>query len=507
MTFTKSFKYDIFISYSHLDNAAPEGKLGWIDDFHAELESGLVKKFGYNIIKIWRDKDLSGNTLFDNRIKEVINNSALFLALTSSNYLKSDYCRKELDWFYKQAEESRCGLSVNNECRLLNILLNNIPHTLWPEEFSGSGGFKIHDAPERSDDSGEPIDHSDPQFRKKLRKIIDAIETTLNKFPRTGIEDKAIKEKEEEFRIYIADVTDTLQSVRDRLVADLKTEDVEVLTDIPPPYENKAHEESVTDAINKARLSIHLLDELPGRRIMDLKTTTYPRRQVEIGLHSGTQQIIWVPKELEIKDIEENYANFLKSHENLVREEGKYEFMRESKTYITDLILQKIDQIRQEQESGDDTDSAPVLLDTHQKDQRFAWDLAAYLSKKDINVEVCKESKDPRTNLQNFVKYLKHANSLVIIFGNVTPSWVHQRLTRTIKEIYIQPQPTGLNKNTLENRWILLLPTSKITHEIDNLAKDFGIEFIDHRHSSEIDEKVVKTLLNCVKKGGGDESE
>lgn len=79
MAFTEGFEYDIFISYAHTDNFAPEGKKGWIDDFHEELEASLVRRFGYNKISIWRDKNLGGNTRFDNRIQEVINHSALFI--------------------------------------------------------------------------------------------------------------------------------------------------------------------------------------------------------------------------------------------------------------------------------------------------------------------------------------------------------------------------------------------------------------------------------------------
>jgi len=491
MAFTSSFKYDIFISYSHIDNHAPEGKTGWVDEFHAELESWLVRRFGHQKIKIWRDKELRGNTLFDNRIKEIIDNSVLFLTLYSSNYFDSDYCRKELDWFYRQAKASNYGLSVKDECRLFNILLKNIQYTSWPVELSGASSFPVHDALENSDDPGEPIDPRDRQFKKKLRKIIDAIETTLKAFPGSG-QDRAGAEKEDQFSIFIADVPDTLQTARDRLIADLKDKSVRILDEIPPPMGSVEHEKSATNAIKKARLSIHLLDELPGRKITDLKTTTYPCRQVEIGLHSDTQQLIWVPKHLQWENIEdEDYRAFLQSLENDAREGKTYEFIRDQKTYLPDLILEKIAQIQQKRR--DEADIASILLDTHQKDQRFAFKLADYLSSKGLEIEFNQESRDPLSSLHNFEEYLQHAVSLVIIFGQVAPAWILERLKKTIK--LISTQLIDLNKTTLENRWIYLLPSSKITGEIDNLAKEFRINFLDNTHTSKLDESVVEQLL------------
>ncbi|MCI0511860.1 toll/interleukin-1 receptor domain-containing protein, partial [candidate division KSB1 bacterium] len=100
MGYLPDFEYDIFISYTHLDNHAPEGEKGWVDQFHAWLVSGLLRRFGRDQVVVWRDNQLHGHTLFEERIPEVIKSSALFLALNSQHYLKSEYCQKEVQWFY-----------------------------------------------------------------------------------------------------------------------------------------------------------------------------------------------------------------------------------------------------------------------------------------------------------------------------------------------------------------------------------------------------------------------
>jgi hypothetical protein len=252
MAFTREFEYDIFISYSHDDNYQAGGKPGWVDEFHDELESKLVNLFGFGTVKIWRDKELDGNTVFDNRIEKVIEGSALFFALISPNYFKSKYCRKELDCFISQAKASKYGLKVGVEDkrRLFNIFLRNVGHLSWPEELSGTSGFPMHDALEKSDKLGAPIHRSDErQFRKKMGKIIEAIYTTLNAFPHRSQEEIAPEPVDEQFSIFIGDVADSLQNTRKLLIKDLKEKNVYFPKSVPPPMEATAHETAAAKTI------------------------------------------------------------------------------------------------------------------------------------------------------------------------------------------------------------------------------------------------------------------
>src|SRR5262245_41801885 len=106
MAYLSSFDYDIFISYAHVDNVVPRGARGWVERFQEELEIELSRRMGrVGAAKIWWDKDLDGSQIFNETIRQTITQSALFIALTSSGYLKSDYCMKELDWFCEKAEK------------------------------------------------------------------------------------------------------------------------------------------------------------------------------------------------------------------------------------------------------------------------------------------------------------------------------------------------------------------------------------------------------------------
>ena len=72
-------KYDIFISYGHLDDEDPAGDMkGWVDLLVERLPRLISSSLGY-LPKIWRDqRSLTGDALLRAAIEEGISNSLLF---------------------------------------------------------------------------------------------------------------------------------------------------------------------------------------------------------------------------------------------------------------------------------------------------------------------------------------------------------------------------------------------------------------------------------------------
>ncbi|MCP4043363.1 MAG: toll/interleukin-1 receptor domain-containing protein [Gammaproteobacteria bacterium] len=294
MAFVPGFEYDIFISYTHKDNVSMGSEPGWVKQFHDFLEKWLENRRGLSGLRVWRANELDGNTRFDVAIEDKLKKSALFFALHSRNYPKSDYCRKELDWFHQHNGDRPGGLMVGDRTRIFNILLNNLPHDQWQREFAGSIGFPMHDA-ESEDELGEFTSPQDPSFGRQLRKIVDAAEETLKEM--VSIEPPVDRQQApDEVRIFIADVADPQQSVRERIIAEIGSNAL-LLEECPPPLEYGGHERKLTQILERTDLSIHLLDQWPGRKITDRKETTYPQRQTELACVQQTPQIIWVPED------------------------------------------------------------------------------------------------------------------------------------------------------------------------------------------------------------------
>src|SRR5438045_2637450 len=100
MSYLPDFQYDVFLSYSHKDNDTPnEREDGLITKFYKQLNFYLsIYLEGTNTPSIWCDHELRKNVAFDDRIKNVIGRSAVFLAITSNRFFTSAYCcEKELN--------------------------------------------------------------------------------------------------------------------------------------------------------------------------------------------------------------------------------------------------------------------------------------------------------------------------------------------------------------------------------------------------------------------------
>ena len=89
-------KYDIFISYGHLDDEDPAGDVkGWVDLLVERLPRLIASTLGY-VPKVWRDqRSLTGDALLRAAIEEGISNSLLFVPIVSPRYVQSDWCLRE----------------------------------------------------------------------------------------------------------------------------------------------------------------------------------------------------------------------------------------------------------------------------------------------------------------------------------------------------------------------------------------------------------------------------
>jgi len=79
-------KYDIFISYTHVDNKQLSREHeGWISCFHNALQIRLTQLLGYKA-NIWRDKKLQGNDYFSDEIESTIMHVKIILSIISPGY-------------------------------------------------------------------------------------------------------------------------------------------------------------------------------------------------------------------------------------------------------------------------------------------------------------------------------------------------------------------------------------------------------------------------------------
>lgn len=495
MSFVPGFEYDIFISYAHNDNVQIGTSPGWVNEFHESLENWLGKRRGVAGLRIWRDTTLDGNTDFNLAIQNRLKSSALFFVLHSRNYAASAYCLNELRYFYEYSRSQPAGIVVHERLRILNILLNNIIHTDWPEElkvFGDASGFRMHDA-KSADEPGELTSFSATLFETQLRRVVDATEATLRDLAKSARVPSPVQEtpKAKAVRIFLAHVADALEPVRDRLIADVDGH-AQTLQEIPPPWESEPHRQRVADALAGVDLSLHLLDRWPGRKIVDDRRLTYPREQVDIALGNAVPKLIWVPDDLKSDDIEdEDQREFLKRLETGDRGTTNYEFLRCSRVALSEILLQRIGALGDHVPPTNPT----FLVDTHQKDQRYAYKLAALLAERGADVAFNRESVDPTESLSNFQRAVMEVRNLIVMFGRVGAPWLKRRIEVALKVVAEQFQSES--PANLEAIWICLLPESSGPAALQMPTGIIKLQLLDNTRSDAIDPAIVAQLLGA----------
>lgn len=434
MAFVPGFEYDIFISYAHVDNqTVSDVREGWIDQFHKHLQLRLSMEFGrMDMVHLWRDDKLERGQLFDKTIQDALDGSAVFVSLTSRGHLASEYCQNEVEWFHKKTLGEAEGPAIHDRSRLVNCLINDIHYTEWPAKLTGTSGYPLFD----QEEDGDPTDPHGKLFKRQIRNLSKYLFTILHEFRKHRLAGtgniKKHKKDTESADIFIAEVPDSLRSTKKRLLDELANKGYRVATGFPPPYDFSGHTSRVNNQLSKVVMSVHLLDQFAGREIDDKPEITYPQYQTELAKKTNINSFIWVPKQLNLSSVDdEGHRKFLEDLEQNERHEVQYEFIRGTSTELT---LQLVDELEKRKvEKPMEEPAKAILLDTHLKDQMYAWKLGEYFIGQNIQPFINPQKDDPNENLEILESRLAEVNMLMILFGHVKAEWVIQRLAAALK--------------------------------------------------------------------------
>jgi TIR domain len=167
------YKYDVYISYSPLDDRSPSNESGAVTAFRDALSILLSQRLG-RIASIWHDSRLSGQDVLDDTIREALQNTAVLVVLYSAGYASSEYCAKEREWF------ARRPLKIGDQSRVLTVRLTNIPYRSWPKELQGTRGFDFFSVDPANDPIGYPLRPKDSAFDRRVQEVAVGIEAVLD---------------------------------------------------------------------------------------------------------------------------------------------------------------------------------------------------------------------------------------------------------------------------------------------------------------------------------------
>jgi TIR domain len=458
----RSFDYDIFISYSHIDNQGAGHAAGWILKFYQNLDVLLRQLLGTNDIRIWWDaKKLDGTKLFDISIQEGIRGSATLLCLTSHGYLNSSYCQEELKLFRDKAALEPLGIRLDDRSRVVHAQLQNISYQdpVWPAQLHDTTGFPFFAPVENPEDVGFPLSPTSPRYLKQLQTLGEALRKLLLAFPNDKPAATTTPEKKP-FTVFLGAVHDDLQPIRKRVAQELANAGIQTLPGIPPPYDAPSHEAKLIETFKEADLSIHLLAPRPGREIDGVEGKWYPSEQADLALQHASKKIIWVPADLETTGIEEPaYRSLLTDIEAGRRGLTGIDFIRGDKSAVVPTLLAAVKQA-QVSATPPIATKGSVLLDTHFNDQLFALDLTKEMMKHHVLSFINPHEDEPAKNIDLLADRISMVTKLIFLYGKVSASWVVERMNAVLKLI--------INNNyAVDEFFVLLLPPNTDAQQIE----------------------------------------
>ena len=138
-----NFEKDVFISYAHVDDVPiTEGMKGWISELHEYLQNRVFQLTGVKPV-IWRDARLQGNDFFAPEIVAQFPKLKVLVSIITPRYLKSSWCTKEVEEFFKAANENG-GISVENKARIFKIIKTPVKRDEQPEKIREILGYEFY---------------------------------------------------------------------------------------------------------------------------------------------------------------------------------------------------------------------------------------------------------------------------------------------------------------------------------------------------------------------------
>lgn len=293
---------DIFISYTHKDNARlSDEQFGWIDRFHEALTVRLTQLRGRET-EVWRDLKIEGSDLLTPTIEAAIADSAILVSVLSPGYLQSEWCDKELKLFCEAAAKGG-GLRIGTKSRVVKVIKMPVGREFEAKEtpeFADSIGYDFYSRNER----GVPTEfdpRSGPEARQEFLSRINELAYHLRKMldPKRDAVGSADVAPATGLKVYVAETSFDLAADADRLRRELQQFGHTVLPAGPLPY-NEDYCARVRKELEQAILSIHLIGPavygiIPEASEASILELQYRLAGEETTRRKEMRRLVWLP--------------------------------------------------------------------------------------------------------------------------------------------------------------------------------------------------------------------
>ena len=481
--------HDVFISYASKDNLPrSEGAKGWVQSFDEQLTTLLIQGSG-RTPSVWRDDELLRTEEYRRAIRRAVQGSRTMILLVSRSFLNSEFCQQEIAWFTDHHDD----LLVGDARRIVPVLLYNLPKPDWPEASKGVVGHRFYTGDWPTDPESKEFEQKLQALAVELLAILEAdIEQSRPAEPEPEVGDPGADAEADgpSQTVFVAAAADDVRKDRRRLVRALEAmSSVRVVPPIPKPYPSAQHEAALMGV--DAGLWVHILGRTTGEDLEEptdeeptdtdgadapdsgasapadkrdeiedgadaepagpavdataeadeepapdfgAVATTYPLAQLGIGLSRAPSQLILLPNDFTLPDLEdEGYRRWIAHLQGRKRTERELEIAKVERSHMLSVVEAKLDSLRS---PAPVNGGAPVtFVDFHPSDLLAASKLVPHLMKQMQLVMVPGGDIGP-ASLELFEKNLAASRLYLIVLGNAARAWVDDRISTAMRLIY-----------------------------------------------------------------------
>jgi hypothetical protein len=316
----QDFEEDIFINYDHDDNQAlMDDDPGWVDTMHDALARRLTQLVGEKP-RIFRDILMRGDQPLPSTIGDKLERTASLLPILSPSYVKSRWCKDELNLFYRGAANNG-GIKINNRSRIFKVVKTPICDDPAVDPLAGSDlpqelrdlmreslGYEFYEF-DRAGKLHEFWPKLGPEYRQKFLAKLEDLAQDIKKF----IESQQFARADTNTvnKIYLAETTPELSEDRNQIKRNLLQHNFQILPDENLPNDPVAFDRKVNGYLAQSVISIHLIgsdhtvtaDDEKLRSHMNLQhqvAIERVRKQHELAMNRGDNdpdylRLIWMP--------------------------------------------------------------------------------------------------------------------------------------------------------------------------------------------------------------------
>lgn len=305
------FTIDVFVSYAQSDNEPHESSRGWVNQFTRHLRTRLLQLLGEEVT-IWQDTTLRGNQFFIQQTAIALSKSRLFVAVVTPDYLKSEWCLRELREFALRAGQTG-GVLIGGRSRIFTVLKSAVPYGEMTYELWTMPGYEFfeRDAERaRARDLMPSFTHeSEMHYREKLEDLARDIAETLKALKHGASETRPVEERKDNVNnaVYLAETTRDVRQQREEIRRELVRRGYRVLPDKELEMFLPAFDEDVRESIDRCGMSVHLFGQRYGAIPEGSRSRSVAHRQLELAAERASSdpnfvRLVWMPPGLEPAD-------------------------------------------------------------------------------------------------------------------------------------------------------------------------------------------------------------